>query len=264
MDYKNDKLYQLLTPDVQAYVDAIVRVQPDFFQELINLNREHPGMINELISPEIVREYRTLIEKQTDDAARDAAETYALAQNMHTEIDTHNRRQIMNALLSALQPFQAQKFITIMQDSYGLRLKMNKNCTASNSRIAFFRNKCCKTVIGFITQFNSAITRVYTNYGIDPETPLVAFFEQLHIDIPPNFFDACANQPFTDPNVSLFLRLTSISPLQFKSFTPAPAPPSTLAGGYHTRYFKRRSRRSMCRKMRKTHKRKHVQKKRVN
>jgi hypothetical protein len=218
-------------------------------------------MINELISQVIITEYDAMIQSKSIEDAKNNAAKYALAQNMHTEIDTHNRRQIMNALLSALQPFQAQKFITLTKDSYGLQLKMNKNCTASNSRITFLRNNCCKTVIGFITQFNSAITRVYTEYGIDPETPLVAFFEQLHIDIPPNFFDACANQPFTDPNVSLFLRLTSISPLQFKSFTPAP--PSTLAGGHHTRDFKRRSRRSLCRKMRKTHKRNHVQKKRV-
>jgi hypothetical protein len=242
-------------------VDAITAIKPSFFQTLSELNHVHPGMINELISQVIITEYDAMIQSKSIEDAKNNAAKYALAQNMHTEIDTHNRRQIMNALINALQPFQAQKFITLTKDSYGLQLKMNKNCTASNSRITFLRNNCCKTVIGFITQFNSAITRVYTEYGIDPETPLVAFFEQLHIDIPPNFFDACANQPFTDPNVSLFLRLTSISPLQFKSFTPAP--PSTLAGGHHTRDFKRRSRRSLCRKMRKTHKRNHVQKKRV-
>ena len=219
MDYKNDKLYQFLPPDLQANVDAIVKVQPDFFQELINLNHNNPGMISELISPVIVREYKTLIENQTDDAARDAAENYVLAQNMHTEIDTHIRRQIMNALLSAFRPFQNQKFITLTQDNSGLRLKIHKNCRASNSRIAFLRNNCCKTVTGFITRFNSAIASVYREYRIDPETPLVMFFEQLHIDISPNFFDACANQSSTDAEVSLFLKLTSINKLHFSALS---------------------------------------------
>ena len=144
-------------------------------------------------------------------------------------MDESEKAKIKNALMVALQPFHAQKFITLTTTIAGWNLLISKNCMASNSRIEYIRKtNCCNTVTKFIKAFNSAIARVYNANGIPIGTPLRNFVGMMPVSIDANFFNSCMNSDddpiSTTDDVNVFVSLIGKNTNDFEAFQFKPDP----------------------------------------
>jgi hypothetical protein len=269
----DNKLYNSLAPDMQTKINAIMKKNPDFYQELVKADQENPGYREELISQMIITEYNKLL-GATESDAQIIAQEHVLNKNMEEKgpltIDTEgpltiDTEKTKNELMAALQPFQKQKYITLTKTIAGYKLSISKKCIASNFKIGFFRNNCCKTVIGFIKQFNSAILRVYADNQTPKNTPLSYFFEGLNVSIDPNFFNTCENQYNNmSGDVNLFLSLINMERSNFELYQrlwtkqresiAGIVEDNAAFGGSHKRYSRHRSRRSLRKSHKKLHK----------
>lgn len=238
MNYANDELYLSFTQDLRDKIDAIMRINPEFYPLILKMDQDYPGYRQELISQQIVSEYAKRFENVGDQVqAEEKGRLYVLNKNQNQEI--------MNQLVAALQPFQKQSFITLDRTSEGWDLTISKNCRDSN--IFGIGINCCNTVTEFIKKFNSAIARVYRDNKIPDGTPLINFFGSMKVTIKANFWDKCINimgkmDKALDLNdMNSFLGLIGVAQNQFPGLDKQLQRYQSPRGGRHRRHNKHRS-----------------------
>ena len=174
--------------------------------------------------------------------------------------------QSQNDLLTL---FESKEFNNNIKDikktSSGFSYKIQKGCTCSNISICYA--SCCENVKKFVTKFNEAISKFFTEHNIPLNTNLSALFIRCD-SIDPNFFDTCKdNQDDLKQKALTFAELIGVELGYFNLFKNVDDGSDTVSnffkeGGSHSRRKRRAGKSSKKSRKSRRHRRSSHNKKR--